>query len=147
MISTRPIQKVGTEDRDRHDDAGGGAVRTVAGIDAGGDAEQRRAADSSQRQLQRRRQPRQDELQHRHAEHEGPAEIALQDAAEEGEVLFPERPVEPVAGNGVEPDVLADIGPDQHVDRIADRVDADEDQRRHDEHDDESLNQASSDMA
>ena len=103
MISTRPIQKVGTE-KPRIEIAmmmlGERAVGPVAGIDAGGHADQRRAEDGGQRQLQRRRQPRQDELQHRHAEDEGAAEIAVQHAAEEGEVLLPERLVEPVAGDG-----------------------------------------------
>ena len=71
----------------------------------------------------------------------------MQHAAEEGQVLLPERPVEPVMGDRLQAQFLADIGADQHVDRVADRVDPDEDQHRHDEHDDEGLHQPDGDMA
>ena len=70
-----------------------------------------------------------------------------QDAAEKGEILLVERPVEPVAGDRVEPDLLGDVGADQHVDRVADRVDAGEDQRRHDEHHRQRLHQPLDHMA
>ena len=85
-------------------------------------------------ELQRRRHAAQDQVDRRHAVHERAAEIAGERRLDEQPELHPQRLVEaepldrPLALD------LVGVGADQDVDRIAERVDADEHQRRH--HDD-----------
>ncbi len=104
------------------------------GEDAGGD-----------RQLERRRQPLDDELERRLVEDEGAAEIALEGVAEEEEVLQPERLVEAERRRRACHLGLIGLRVDQDVDRVADGEDADEDEERHDEQHDDALHQAADD--
>jgi hypothetical protein len=87
------------------------------------------------------------EVEYRDAEDEGATKIALQKPSREDQVLLPEWPVEAVAGDGLGANPLVRVGRQQDVDRIADRVDADEDQDRHGDHDDDGLEQALDDEA
>ncbi len=106
-IRTRPIQKVGTEKpriETRHDGLGEQARR--AGSRHTCRAARRcsvapsTAASVSSSVAGR---PRQDQLQHRHAEDEGAAEIAVQRRGRgRSKYCSPERLVEPVAGDRVE---------------------------------------------
>ena len=97
--------------------------------------------------VQRRRQTRQDELQDGQAEHEGAAEVAGEDVAEEADVLLIERPVEAVGPDRGGADFLGGVRRDEDVDRVADGVDADEHQRGHHQHDEEGLENALDDEA
>ncbi len=89
-----------------------------------------------------RRQARQDQVEHRHVVDEGAAEVAADQSAEEDAVLLPQRQVETVGADRLLADLLRHVGRDHHVDRVADRVDADEHQRRDDQHHDRCLQQA-----
>ncbi len=96
---------------------------------------------AAKRELERRRQAREDQLQHRHVVDERAAEIARQQPAEEAQILLPQRQIEAVLLDRERADALVGVGRDQHVDRIADGVDADEYQHRDRQHHDEGLQQ------
>ena len=95
-----------------------------------------------QRDLQRGRQARQDQAQHRHVVDERTAEIARGKALQKGEVLPPQRLVEAIGTNRLLANLLRGVGRDHHVDRVAHRIDADEHQRRNHQHHHEGLQQA-----
>ena len=80
-------------------------------------------------------------LQRRLVEHEGAAEVALQRLAEEDQVLLPERQVEAERLDRALALDLVGIGADQDLHRVADGVDADEDDDRHRQHDAGGLDQ------
>ncbi len=87
----------------------------------------------------------QDQLQRRLAKDEGLAEIARGDALQEVEILFVDRLIEAQRPDGAFDFSLICLGVDQHIHRIADHVDAEEDDQRHDEDDDDRLHQAPDD--
>jgi hypothetical protein len=98
------------------------------------DADADRDDERHEGELQRRRHAAHDQVDRRHAVDERAAEIARKRRLDEQPELHPHRLVEaepldrPLALD------LIGVGADQDVDRIAERVDADEHQRRH--HDD-----------
>ena len=91
------------------------------------------------RQLQRGRQALQDQLDGRFVVDEALAQIAVQRAVQEGEVLLPQRLVETQLGNDAGAVDLVYVLADQNVDRVADGVQADEDDHRHHQHDQQRL--------
>ena len=82
-------------------------------------------------QLERRRHAAEDQVDRRHAVHERAAEIAGERRLDEQPELHPERLVEAEPPDRALALDLVGVGADQDVDRIADRVDADEHQHRH----------------
>ena len=56
--------------------------------------------------------------------------------------MLPQRQIQAVGAYGLFADLLRHIGRDHHVNRVANRVNANEDQRRYDQHDDDGLHQA-----
>ena len=136
-----------TQDGQRHDQLGRDAVRTVARIHSGRHTNQRSDAYGNQHQFQRRGQTRKDKRRDRDVVDHGPAQIALEHIADEGEILLPQGLVEPVLPDQVLADLLACARVDHHVDRVADRVDANKDDDRHDEHDHHRLYQSTDKIA
>jgi hypothetical protein len=94
-----------------------------------------------QRQFHRGRQLGQDELQRGHAIDEGAAQVTAQRAAQEGEVLLVQRPVQPQSDGGAQLLGLVGLGVDQQFDRVADGVDTQEHQHRHRHQDEAGLRQ------
>ena len=87
----------------------------------------------------------QDQLQGRFAKNETVAQIALRSALEEQQILLPDRPVEPETADRRFDVCLVGIRADEHIDRIANDVHAEEDNHRHEKHDKERLHQPADD--
>ena len=98
---------------------------------------------ADQGELQRRRHALEDQLQGRLAVDEGAAEVALGDALEEQQVLLPDRLVEAELADDAGALGLVGLGAHQDLDRVADDVDAEEDDHRHDRNHQAGLHQAS----
>ena len=73
----------------------------------------------------------QDQFECRLAEDETVAEVTLGRAFQEQNVLLPDWPVEPQAGDGGFDVGLVCVGADQHVNRVAYDIDTEEDDHRH----------------
>jgi len=86
-----------------------------------------------------------DQFQGRFAEDEGVPEIALSGAFQEQEILLPDRPVETETADRSLNVRLVCIRTDQHIDRVADDVHAEEDDDRHEKDDKERLHQSTDD--
>ena len=99
-----------------------------------------------ERELHRRRHPLEDKPERGRAVHERVPEIAVKRAAQERDVLLPQRLVEPERRDRVLALDLVGLRVDQDVDRVADRVDADEHEQRHHEQHDDALQAAADDV-
>ncbi len=94
------------------------------------------------RQLQRGRQALQDQLDRRHVIDKAVAQVAVQRAVQETEVLAPQRLVQPERGDDARAVDLVHVLANQDVDRIADGMQAGEDDHRHHQHHRRRLQQA-----
>ena len=92
-------------------------------------------------QLHGRRQALQDQAHRVLLVDEAAAQAAVQRAVHEGQVLAPQRLVEPEPRDGGQPFLLVHVLADQDVDRVADGMQADEDDQRHRHHHEQRLQQ------
>ena len=130
------------EDRAGHDPAGDRIVRIKPGEKTERYADQDRQDQSRQRQFHGRGHVVQDQLQCRLAEDEGPAKIARGHPLQKVEILLADRPVEPEGLDRALDLRLVRLRIDQHVDRVADDVDAEKDDQRHQKDNQGRLKQA-----
>ena len=117
-------------------------LRLETGVEAERNADADGHHQRGHRQLQGGRHALQDHRQRRLAENEGAAEVALQRAAHEVEVLLPDRAIEAQRADRRLDVALVHLRIDQQPDRIADHVHAEEHDHRHDDDDHRSLHQA-----
>ncbi len=134
------------DDRASHDRPRRKALGLQAGIEPEGDADRHRNDQCRQRQLQGCRHAIDDHTQGRLTEDERSPEIAAQRAAQEVEVLLPHRPVEPQRPDRLLDVLLVHLRVDQQPHGIADDVDAEEDDHRHDGDQRQALQQPSQDV-
>jgi hypothetical protein len=83
-----------------------------------------------------------DQPERGHAVDERGAEIAVQRRRDEPPELHPQRPVQPEPRDRLGALDLVGLGADQDIDRIAERVDAEENQHRHGGDDEQTLRDA-----
>ena len=114
-------------------------TRREPGREAGGNADPDRDDEGDEGELERRRHAAEDQVDRRHAVHEGETEIAGERGFHEQAELHPQWPVEAEPLDRLLAFDLVGLGVDQDVDRIAERVDADEHQRRHHGDDQQAL--------
>ena len=135
-MSINAIQKVGSEAHDaaRHDQLGVPAVRIQAGQEAQRQADQHRQQHGGDGQLEGRRQALDHQFHGRDVVDEAVAQVAVQRAVQEAQVLLPQRLVQAQLGDDAGAVHLVHVLADQDVHRIADGVQADEDDQRHQEH-------------
>ncbi len=135
-----------TQDRAGHDRLAARRVRPQPGIDAHRQTDQQRQDQGRHGQLHGRRHALEDQPHGGLAGQEAFAEVAVQRVAHESQILPPHRLVEAEGdAHGIALD-LARIRADHHRHRIADHVDAGEDHRRHHDHDQRGLHQATDDI-
>jgi hypothetical protein len=129
------------DQRDGHDRVRQPAARLQRRVDAEAHAEDEGEEARDQRQFQRRRQARQDQLHHRLLQPVGDAEIALHGAADEAQncterVVQPQRLAQRLALG------QRRLLPDHRRDRVADEAEQRKRHQRHRQHDDDGLRTA-----
>ena len=148
MISIRPTQNVGSE-KPRIEPAMIERPATPLGFrpahSPSGMPSTTAISIAADRELHRRRHALEDEPERRRRVDERLAEVAVQRAAQEREVLRAQRLVEAERRDRLLALDLVGLRVDQDVDRVADRVDADEHEQRHDEQHDHALHAAADD--
>ena len=126
------------------------AARTALGVEAGEETERnaddRRKAHGQKNELEGGRQARQDQIDGRNAVDEGASEIAFQGVAQEGEVLLPDRQIEPEAPDHRRALGGADLRRNQEFDRVSDAIDGKEDHDRDREQNQDALDQTLQDV-
>jgi len=131
-----------TEDAACHDRPPEEPVRPHPGVKPERHADHDRQQNGRHRQLHRGRHPFRNEFQGRFVEDETTAQVAVQSADQEGQVLPPQRLVQAEIGDDPSALGLVGLGGDQDVHRIADHVYADEDDDGHRQHNERGLYQA-----
>jgi hypothetical protein len=104
-------------------------------------------ASSRNSQLQRRGEALQDQADRGLVINETIAEIAVHGAGEERQVLLPEWLVEAESRDDARAVDLIDVLPDQDIDRIPDRMQTDEHDQRHQQHDERRLRDSANEPA